>query len=191
MRIRTDQRGLSTVVMIAIAGVIVVGGGIAALSMRSSDSDDRTASTSTSDSKVSDTVTAKVEKTDEAYSFKNWADLRANKKPQLCTFMAKDGTSSGNMYFDGVDKGRIDFKSNKDAAVGSVYADSQNIRFVTTVDGAKRGFIYTADSLDGQKQTNTVDPNTSDVKCSSWTVDAAMLVAPADVNYVDISKLGQ
>jgi hypothetical protein len=192
MRFNNLQAGISTVAVIGALVVLVTGGAVAVLSLRSSSSDkaSSTSITPSSSSTIKTEAQSTAKTTDtSSYVFKNWTELRATKKATKCTFLSSDKDSSGTLYYDGDQSGRIDFKSIKDNKEGVVYADATNIRFVTSVGGSKKGFIFPADSADGLKQANVVDPNTSDVKCGSWTVDTSYLVAPTDVDYFDISKI--
>jgi hypothetical protein len=192
MRLKNLQSGISTAAIIGALIVLIGGGAIAAISLRS-DSSEKSSNTSTtpSSSSAAKTVAPSSANTAETadYVFKNWTELRATKKATKCTFLSSDKDSSGTLYYDGDQNGRIDFKSIKDKREGVVYADATNIRFVSTIDGSKKGFIFSADSVEGAKQANVIDPNTSDVKCGAWTADKAYLVAPTDVDYFDISKI--
>jgi hypothetical protein len=128
-------------------------------------------------------------------TIKTLKELLAAGTPQQCSYsdMTESSSISGTSYIS-AGKIRGDFTTTaggKTTAGHMIVIDKTSYIWM---DGQTTGFKMAFDPTDVQatasSQKQAVDPNKAmDYKCSSWSVDSAVFVAPTTVKFTDTSAM--
>jgi len=173
---------------IIISALLLVGGGAAYVLTQNKDEDTKSSETSQTN------TGSKDKQKDDSSVNASLLSITEGGKARKCTFQStvENVTSTGTLYSDGKGRGLMQIEVSN---VGStnVLSLSDKIYGWTTAGGSTTGFTYTKAEL--QKMAKDVGANSQansagssanqsfDMKCTSWSVDAAKFTVPTNINF--------
>lgn len=178
------------VIIVIVAGVLILGGGVAAYTLtRSDDAETNTVQQDNTDERT-DREQANAGNTTDA-SIKEFLAAGENKK---CTFI--DADTSGTAHFASGQRMRLDYRqAGDDPSSGSmiIRTDKQYIWDGETKEGMTFAFSAEERSETGQNTNQeSVDTNKNyRFTCESWNVDENLFTPPTDVTFQDFTQLMQ
>lgn len=185
------------VIAIVVGVLVLVGGGAYLMTQ---DKDDKTNSQN-SQTEQGNQESNPAEETIDSNTAEvtgNLQSLRNGGKAQRCEMNYSDdsGSGTGIMYTDGEGRGRIQLTvvtEKGNTGESNTLVTDEKVYSWTKTDGGSFGFITDASTVQsgatGSPSTSNAQTAGKDfkLKCSSWTVDEAVLSVPTNVNFSAIT----
>lgn len=176
------------VIIAAIAGVVIVGAGIAGFVVVQNKDENQSAN-------VTSTNTNQVPGNQSEAQQTNIDALIAQGATQKCSFSSADGeqTSSGTMYFSNK-RMRGDFTTvTTEKTVDGSMIISDGMQYFwdkTSKQGVKLAITQQQAESSQQKTVQALDPKKNfEFKCGEWSLDESVFTPPSDVTLTDLSNV--
>ena len=196
-----NQKGIATVLLVAIvAGVLLVGGGAAFMLLRSDESATESASTESGESSETSMLAEPAGARELSGSY---FDVVAAGNPVQCSWRAPEELASqyqigeGQMYTDGVNKAYVtgSFDVDGTEAISNTLIDEEFLYVWTEIPGFGKNGSKIAraeaeaadeDLTDEERQQAEAYQAEYSFNCQPWTVDEAVFELPGDITFADL-----
>jgi hypothetical protein len=176
------------IIAIAVGVIIVLGASAAFLYSKTQKTE-----------KIAATVAVKESKSEKA-KMSSIVDLLSKNENTKCTFSSStdEGETSGTVYVSG-DKAKVELETTTGKEKTTIYTIRQGDTFYMWGDSLPTGMKMTmnvdewaqkAKQPQTKEALSTFDPNSDvDFKCSAWTVDPSLFIAPTNVKFISIQGM--